>query len=264
MPMMTSGAGTILGVATPTGTVTGVPAAAPVSPGVAPVSPGVASVPPSAAPVSPPAAAVPSGLGLLGLGRAAAATNRTIWAGPRHAAPHDWNSTSTVLTIETPAAVADAGLLVMRLVIGLTMAAHGAQKAFGAFGGTGLHGTAHMFASLGYQPGMLFAVAAVAGELFGGLLLVAGLLTPLAAGGIIGVTVNAMVAVNFSNGFFATNNGIELPLVLSGGALALLLAGPGRYAADARIPFFNGLAVQCAAASVATFALLTSLAAHML
>jgi putative oxidoreductase len=206
----------------------------------------------------------PSLLGLPGLNRAAASTNRTIWAGPRHAAPLDWNSTSALLTIETPASITDGGLLVLRLVVGLTMAAHGAQKAFGAFGGAGLHTTAADFASLGYQPGMLFALAAVVGELFGGVLLTVGLLTPLAAGGIIGVTVNAMVAVNFSHGFFATTDGIELPLVLSGGALALLLAGPGRYAADARIPFFNGAALQCVAASVATFALLTSLAAHLL
>ncbi|SHN00878.1 DoxX family protein [Cryptosporangium aurantiacum] len=191
-------------------------------------------------------------------------TNRTIWAGPRHAAPPDWTSTSALLTIETPAAVADAGLLVLRLVVGLTMAAHGAQKAFGLFGGDGLGPTADGFSALGYQPGALFALAAIVGELFGGLFLAIGLLTPLAAGGIIGVTVNAMVAVNLGNGFFASHDGIELPLILSGGALALLLTGPGRYAADARIPFFNGAAVQCAAAGIALLAMLTSLGAHLL
>jgi putative oxidoreductase len=194
---------------------------------------------------------------------AAPVTNRTIWAGPRHAAPHDWTSLSALLTIEKPVAAADAGLLVLRLAVGLTMAAHGAQKAFGMFGGLGLSATADGFSALGYQPGILFALAAVVGELFGGLLLAAGLLTPLAAGGIIGVTVNAMVAVNLGNGFFASNDGIELPLVLAGGALTLLLAGPGRYAADARIPFFNGAAVQCAAAGIAMFAMLTSLGAHL-
>jgi putative oxidoreductase len=255
------------------------PAAAPIAPagltgpaglaglGAAPEAPEAPAAQPDAGNAEPgQQTAPPSILGLepSGIGRAGANTNRTIWAGPRHAAPHDWNSTSALLTVETPASITDAGLLVLRLVVGVTMAAHGAQKAFGAFGGPGLHDTAQMFATLGYQPGMLFALAAVVGELFGGLLLTAGLLTPLAAGGIIGVTVNAMVAVNFSNGFFATGNGVELPLVLSGGALALLLAGPGRYAADARIPFFNGLAVQCTAASVAMFALLTSLAAHLL
>ncbi|GAA3386697.1 DoxX family protein [Cryptosporangium minutisporangium] len=191
-------------------------------------------------------------------------TNRTIWAGPRHAAPHDWNSLSTLLVVETPAAVADAGLLVLRLVVGLTMAAHGAQKAFGLFGGDGLAATAEGFSTLGYQPGILFALAAVVGELFGGLLLAIGLLTPLAAGGIIGVTVNAMVAVNLGNGFFASHGGIELPLILTGAALGLLLTGPGRYAADARIPFFNGAAVQCAAAGIALLAMLASLGAHLI
>ena len=191
-------------------------------------------------------------------------TNRTIWAGPRHAAPPDWTSLSALLTIEKSAAVTDAGLLVLRLTIGLIMAAHGAQKAFGMFGGDGLGATADGFSALGYQPGILFALAAVVGELFGGLFLAIGLLTPLAAGGIIGVTVNAMVAVNLGNGFFASHDGIELPLILTGGALALLLAGPGRYAADARIPFFNGAAVQCAAAGIALLAMLASLGAHLL
>ncbi|TQS40612.1 DoxX family protein [Cryptosporangium phraense] len=143
------------------------------------------------------------------------------------------------------------------------MAAHGAQKAFGAFGGDGFTATADGFSALGYQPGALFALAAIVGELFGGLFLAAGLLTPLAAGGIIGVTINAMVAVNLGNGFFATHDGIELPLILSGAALGLLLAGPGRYSADARIPFFNGAAVQTAAAGIALVALLASLGAHL-
>ncbi|EXG79386.1 DoxX family protein [Cryptosporangium arvum] len=195
---------------------------------------------------------------------AAPTTNRTIWAGPRHAAPLDWGSAGAMLTIETPAAVSDAGLLLMRLVVGLTMAAHGAQKAFGMFGGAGFDATADGFSALGYTPGAMFALAAIIGELFGGLFLAAGLLTPLAAGGIIGVTVNAMVAVNLGNGFFASHDGIELPLVLSGAALGLLLAGPGRYSVDSRIPFFNGAAVQCVAAGVALLAMLTSLGAHLL
>jgi putative oxidoreductase len=191
-------------------------------------------------------------------------TNRTIWAGPRHAAPLDWTSTSALLTIETPAGITDAGLLLLRLVVGLTMAAHGSQKAFGVFGGDGFAATADGFSALGYQPGILFALAAIVGELFGGLFLAAGLLTPLAAGGIIGVTVNAMVAVNLGNGFFASHNGIELPLILSGAALGLLLAGPGRYSIDSRIPFFNGVAVKCVAAGIALLAMLTSLGAHLL
>lgn len=247
-----------------------VPTAAPEAPAARPAAAdaagedAVAAAGEQAAPRHP-AAPPPRVTGPFDLSYAAPpSTNRTIWAGPRHAAPLDWSSASALLTVETPAAVADAGLLVMRLVIGLTMAAHGAQKAFGMFGGEGFGATADGFSALGYQPGAMFALAAIVGELFGGLFLALGLLTPLAAGGIIGVTVNAMVAVNLGNGFFASHDGIELPLILSGAALGVMLAGPGRYAVDARIPFFNGAAVQCVAAGVALLAMLTSLGAHLL
>ncbi|GAA0262967.1 DoxX family protein [Cryptosporangium japonicum] len=236
-----------------------------IPPGPAPAEPETADEPTTDHTARRPSAPPPRATGPFDLSYAAApSTNRTIWAGPRHAAPLDWGSTGALLTIETPAAVADAGLLLMRLVVGLTMAAHGAQKAFGMFGGAGFGATADGFSALGYTPGAMFALAAIIGELFGGLFLAAGLLTPLAAGGIIGVTVNAMVAVNLGNGFFASHDGIELPLVLSGAALGLLLAGPGRYSVDSRIPFFNGAAVQCVAAGVALLAMLTSLGAHLL
>jgi putative oxidoreductase len=74
----------------------------------------------------------------------------------------------------------DAGILIARLIVGLAIAAHGAQKLFGWFGGHGLKGTAGFFESLGFRPGIFFALAAGLGELGGGLLTAAGFLGPVA------------------------------------------------------------------------------------
>src|SRR4051794_36381695 len=71
--------------------------------------------------------------------------------------------------------VMDTGLLILRLVVGLLFAGHGAQKMFGWFGGPGHHGTKGMFAKLGYHPPALFATVGAAVELVGGLLLAVGL-----------------------------------------------------------------------------------------
>jgi putative oxidoreductase len=83
------------------------------------------------------------------------------------------------------------GLLILRLVIGLTVLGHGSQKLFGSFGGPGLAATGDTFHALGYRPGKVFAVIGGIAECFGGLLLALGLLTPLAAAGIMGTMLNA-------------------------------------------------------------------------
>src|SRR5256885_590453 len=75
----------------------------------------------------------------------------------------------------------NAGLLLLRLVLGLTMAAHGSQKLFGSFGGGGIEGTKGFMASLGYRLPLAMAVLAGCSEFFGGLAFAAGLATPLAA-----------------------------------------------------------------------------------
>ncbi|MYV78377.1 DoxX family membrane protein, partial [Streptomyces sp. SID1046] len=74
----------------------------------------------------------------------------------------------------------DTGLLLLRLVLGLTMAAHGAQKLFGWFGGGGISGTGQFFTASGYSAGDAMAVLAGLTETLGGLGLALGLLTPLA------------------------------------------------------------------------------------
>ncbi|MFD7783806.1 DoxX family protein [Streptomyces nojiriensis] len=128
----------------------------------------------------------------------------------------------------------DAGLLLLRLVLGLTMAAHGSQKLFGWFGGGGISGTGQFFTASGYPAGDAMAVLAGLTETLGGLGLVLGLLTPLAGAAVVGTLINA-IAVHGAGAFFAPK-GIEYELLLTAGAAALALTGPGRYAVDRLLP----------------------------
>lgn len=130
-------------------------------------------------------------------------------------------------------ATVSAGLLLARLVLGLLMAAHGAQKLFGWFGGHGLAGTAGFFDQLGFRPGRAFALAAGLAEFGGGLLVATGLLGPIGPALIVSVMIVAAVTVHLANGLFAMNNGVEVPLLYAAGATALALTGPGAYSLDA-------------------------------
>jgi putative oxidoreductase len=127
----------------------------------------------------------------------------------------------------------DVGLLLARFVFGALIAAHGSQKLFGWFGGYGLAGTAPFFESLGFRPGRVFALAAALSEVGGGALVALGLLGPVGPALMLSVMIVAAVSVHWHNGLFATNNGIELPLLYAAGAAALCLTGPGRYSLDA-------------------------------
>jgi putative oxidoreductase len=129
----------------------------------------------------------------------------------------------------------DAGLLLGRVVLGSLMAAHGAQKLFGWFGGQGLSATAGFFAQLGFRPGRLFAAAAGGGEIVAGLLMVLGLFGPLGPALMVTLMIVAAVAVHWGHGLFAMNNGIELPLLYAAGAALLALTGPGSYSVDALV-----------------------------
>ncbi len=126
----------------------------------------------------------------------------------------------------------DTGLLILRIVVGVLLVGHGAQKLFGSFGGAGLSGTAGFFRSVGYWPPRLMAGFAGGAELIGGLSLAAGFMTPLAAAAIIATMLNA-VAVHRRNGPWAVDNGYEYPLMLGAVAAALGFTGPGAASLDA-------------------------------
>ena len=154
------------------------------------------------------------------------------------------------------------GLLLLRLVGGLTIAAHGVQKLFGWFGGGGVRGTAGFFENMGFRPPLALAVLAGLGEA-GGLLFAAGFLTPLAALGMTIVMLTAIAVVHWSKGFFNTNGGFEVPLSLATIAIAVSMTGPGRFSIDRAIGWDDnisgvwwgvGVAVVAAAVSVVTVA----------
>lgn len=128
----------------------------------------------------------------------------------------------------------DAGLaaLVLRLPLGIILAAHGAQKLFGWFGGYGLDGTGQWMASIGLEPGFLMALLAGSAEFFGGLALALGLLTRPAAIVSAFTMLVALFSVHIGNGLFMANNGYEYALALFAATAALAIQGAGRYSLD--------------------------------
>ena len=128
----------------------------------------------------------------------------------------------------------NTGLLVARLVFGTVIAAHGTQKLFGWFGGYGLVGTAGFFESVGFRPGRVLALAAGLGETASGLLVALGLFGPIGPAVMLSVMIVAS-SLHWNNGLFATNNGIELPLLYGAAAVALAFTGNGVYSLDALV-----------------------------
>jgi putative oxidoreductase len=138
------------------------------------------------------------------------------------------------------------GLLVLRLIFGIVMAAHGAQKLFGWFGGYGLSGTGGFLESIGFRPGRFFAFAAGASELAGGLLIAAGLFGPVGPALVLATMIVAAITVHWKGGLFAQSNGIEVPLLYAAAAIALGLTGPGALSLDALLRINTSLAVNAA------------------
>jgi len=151
----------------------------------------------------------------------------------------------------------DAALLIMRATVGGLLAGHGAQKLFGWFGGPGLRGTAGMMESLGLRPGAAWAPVAALSEFGGGVITVLGLLNPLGPIAIVAAMSMATVKAHWGKPIWATAGGAELPVTNMAVALAIALAGSGRYSLDAalglRVPQALGaVAALAAAAGVAT------------
>ncbi|HEY2475909.1 MAG TPA: DoxX family protein [Candidatus Cybelea sp.] len=129
----------------------------------------------------------------------------------------------------------DIAFLLVRLFLGLAIAAHGAQKLFGWFGGPGIAGTGDLFEGLGFRPGRMFALMAGLGETGG------GLLTALGLGGAIGpvliilVMLVAIGAVHIWKGFFVTGGGWELNAAYIAAAIAVAFGGNGSYSLDSAL-----------------------------
>lgn len=122
----------------------------------------------------------------------------------------------------------DVSLLIVRVVVGTIFAAHGAQKLFGAFGGSGLADTVEKMGLLGYP--------VTIGEFFGGVGLIVGFLTRFSAASLIVIMLGAIGMVHGANGFFLANGGFEYNLALIGLLAPILIAGPGRYSLGSCLP----------------------------
>ena len=127
------------------------------------------------------------------------------------------------------------GLLVLRLVVGLTMAAHGAQKVFGWWGGPGIKPWTEGVARMRIRPAVPFAWLAALAELGGGLLLALGFLSPLGSLATIGTMLVAIATVHWPNGFWNSKRGYEFNLTIIAAVVAIGLAGPGTYSLDRAI-----------------------------
>jgi putative oxidoreductase len=125
------------------------------------------------------------------------------------------------------------GPAVLRLAIGAIFVAHGAQKLFGLWGGTGIEGTAAGFAQLGLNPATPLALLVGVVEFAGGLMLMFGALTFFTALALAITMAVAIWKVHFANGFFLPA-GYEFNLALIGALVSLMLTGAGAFSIDGR------------------------------
>jgi putative oxidoreductase len=130
----------------------------------------------------------------------------------------------------------DVALTTLRVVLGVVFFAHGSQKMLGWFGGFGFHGTIGFFAHMGMPAPVAFLI--ICTEFFGGLGLIVGLLTRIAALGIGVEMIGAIFIVHMPNGFFMNwmgnqkGEGFEYHLLVIAMAAALLLRGAGKFSFD--------------------------------
>ncbi|MFI1967690.1 DoxX family protein [Streptomyces cinnamoneus] len=141
------------------------------------------------------------------------------------------------------------GLLLLRMMLGVIMMAHGTQKLFGWWDGPGLDGTAKFFQLYGYPAPRAMAVVAGLSETLGGAGLFLGFLTPLAAAAVLGTMINAL-GVTWEGGFLLPK-GVEFTLLVAVGAAALALTGPGEFAVDRFVPGLRGHRLAYGVAAIA-------------
>ncbi len=159
-----------------------------------------------------------------------------------------------------PQSLADLGLLVVRLAVGLTFAAHGAQKGLGWGGGPGFAGWPGAVGRMRYSPATFWAIVSAYVELAGGLLFAAGLLTPLVAALLFAQSLVIVLRVHLPKGFWNSKGGIEFPLQLLAGSLLLMRGGPGVFSLDAALGIEASGGLRLLAATGAILGVLLALA----
>ncbi|MGH3970399.1 MAG: DoxX family protein [Mycobacterium sp.] len=172
--------------------------------------------------------------------------------GPAHSPDLDTDEHDERVRAASRRGTQNLGLLVLRIGLGVVLAAHGLQKLFGWGGGHGLTGFKNALSEAGYQHADILTYVAAGGEVLAGVLLVLGLFTPVAAAGALAYLINGLLvgisAQPDSRAFpFFLPDGHEYEITLIIVAAAIILIGPGRYGFDAgrgwaRRPFIGSFA----------------------
>jgi putative oxidoreductase len=124
------------------------------------------------------------------------------------------------------------GLLILRVVVGMTLAGHGAQKVFGWWGGPGMTGWIGVMKRMRIRPAVMWGWASALAELLGGLAVAIGILSPLGSFAITGAMLVAIALVHWPKGFWVSKGGFEFNLLIIATVAALAVIGPGAYSAD--------------------------------
>ena len=140
----------------------------------------------------------------------------------------------------------DLGLLVLRVVVGLTMAGHGTQKAFGWWKGSGRAGWYAVMTRMGFRPATAWGLVSIGAELVGGVLFALGLFTPVAAMALVGQSVVIIFKAHWSRGFWGRDGGYEFPLSLVAGVVAIVGTGAGSVSLDAALGLAYPVEVRAA------------------
>jgi putative oxidoreductase len=158
----------------------------------------------------------------------------------------------------------DFGLLVVRLAVGLTFFAHGAQKVLGWWEGPGLAKWTAVIALQGLRPARFWGAVGALNEFISGPLLALGLLTPIAASLLVAQSVYIIARVHWAKGFWNRNSGIEFALQMLSGSVLLTLSGPGAISLDALLRLMVSSELRVAIFVIAIAGVLTAIAmAHV-
>jgi len=123
----------------------------------------------------------------------------------------------------------------LRFSLGIMFIAHGLQKAYGMFAGSGIKNFSDMLSSIGFAPPLLWAYLAAYLELIGGLCILIGLGTRIFSGLLFILIVIAAVTVHLRNGFFLMNGGVEYTFIIASMCLSLVILGTGKFGLNKKL-----------------------------